>query len=788
MSEQTTEQLPTTILFTHYGDDWIRGSERCLLDLLKHLDKKRFKAVLWCNQPIMVEAAKALDIEVYCSNFPILFGWQPPRYHIVGFFDLINEAIKLIKDHDIKLIHANSAAPCQWLTFVSQRTNVPLICHMHSTYQLRDRLTLGLYQANMLVGVSKYVVEPLIQDHKPSTEITVIANGIDTERLLNQPIVNLRAELNIDADDFVLACLGSLIHRKGVDLLIDTVATLTEKQIAVHLLVIGEGPENDNLKAQIAQLDLQGKVSLLGERSNAVGILRGSADLFVSAAREEAFGLVFAEASLAGLAIVAPKTGGIPDVVVDQQSGLLVPTEDVDALVNAITKLYHDPMLRAQMAKAGQQHVYKNFTIEQNCKQFEALYEQQLTNPAPKKPWHHFAGSLVKSIFMALKNSYHRKMQKTAKGEKKRHLIVIDPTAFSGGSKVATESILRLLDAQKIRITVLTADKSSWLDTNIKSISLYEPKWLAQQEQGIPYFVRHAFIALNLLLTRLRFGRFDLALGASGPGVDLALYLLRPLMKFKVMQLIHGPVAKSRTIARCLKAAHEVYYLQSSYASLHTALSTLDPAQELLPENFYLLKNGLSEDRWPSACQTEKQSIFWAASLLKWKGLDTLLAALQEMPTNNRPPTQICYIRPNGVQLPVTEAPVAITHVDWYENPINLDQVRASANIFVSTSNKEPFGLSILEAMAAGQCVLIPADGAYWDSVLIDNIDCIKYTPDDPKDLQEKLLMLAEDMPLVIKIGTQAAEISLNYRAKKQYQNIVAGIEQAMAINADKKA
>lgn len=781
MADQTTKQIPTTILFTHYGDDWIRGSERCLLDLITHLDKRKFKAILWCNQAIMVEAAKELNIEVYRSDFPLLFGWQAPRYHIVGFFDLIKEALTLIKKHHVKLIHANSAAPCQWLTFASQKSNVPLICHMHSTYQLRDRLTLGLYQTNLLVGVSEYVVEPLVNDNKPSNEITVIPNGIDTERLLNQPVVNLRDTLKIDAEDFVLACLGSLIHRKGVDLLIDAVAALREKKIPVHLLVIGEGPENDNLAAQIAQLNLQDNVSLLGERSHAVGILRGSADLFVSAAREEAFGLVFAEASLAGLAIVAPKTGGIPNVVVDQESGLLVPTEDVNALVEAIHSMYLAPKRRTEMAKAGQQHVYQHFTIEENCKQFEALYAQQITNPTAKKSGYGFAGSLLKSITTALINSYRRKAQKYAKAEQKRHLIVIDPTAFSGGSKIATESILGLLDPQKMKVTVLTADKLSWHDSNIKRVFLYEPKWLATRECGIPYFVRHAFIALNLIITRLRFGRFDLALGASGPGVDLALYLLRPLLKFKIIQLIHGPVAKSRTIARCLKAAEEIYYLQSSYTSLQRALSTLAAPQDALPENFYLLQNGLSEDRWPSACQTENQTLFWAASLLKWKGLDTLLLALDQIPATRRPPTQICYIRPKGVQLPISNAPVSMLHVDWYENPNNLDQVRASANIFISTSKNEPFGLSILEAMAAGQCVVIPADGAYWDKILSDNVDCIKYQPGDPQDLQAKIVMLTDNMPLVVQIGARAAEISLDYRAKQQYKNIVAGIEKNSA-------
>ena len=358
----------------------------------------------------------------------------------------------------------------------------------------------------------------------------------------------------------------------------------------------------------------------------------------------------------------------------------------------------------------------------------------------------------------------------------KRHLIIVDPTAFNGGSKVATESILRLLDNQQLRITVLTADKSSWLANNIRHVYLQEAKWLAQKEQGLGYFIRHAFIAFNLLLIRLRFGRFDIALGASGPGVDLALYLLRPFMNFKIIQLIHGPVAKSRTIARCLKVAQKVYYLHSSYDSLQSALSTLQPIPKCLPSNFHLLKNGLREDNWPTACQRHTAIIFWAASLLKWKGLDTLLLALKEISVTQRPRTRICYIRPQGVRLPISNAPIEVEKINWFESPKNLDSIRASANIFVSTSKNEPFGLSILEAMAAGQCVLIPADGAYWDKKLTDKVNCIKYQPDDALDLQQKILSISNNMALISQLGDQAASLALNYRASKQYKNIVESI------------
>jgi glycosyltransferase involved in cell wall biosynthesis len=378
MTELDINPQPIRILFTHYGDNWIRGSERCLLDLLRHLDKAQFTAVLWCNQQMMVDEAHKLGIEVYHSDFPLLLGWQAPHFYFRAFFSLIKQAVKLLDKHHINIIHANSAAPCQWLNFAARKRNIPLICHLHSIYQLRDRLTLGLYQVPMLVGVSRYVLSELQKDNVPDARMHVIANGIDTQKLLAQKKRDLRPDLAINADDFVIATVGSLIKRKGVDLIIAALAQLVAKKLPVHLLIIGEGPEKKNLKQQIQRLGLQQNVTLLGEQENVLGILRGSADLFVSAAREEAFGLVLAEAGLAQLAVIAPAIGGICDVVVDGQSGLLVPSEDIDALSTAIHKLYLSPALCHAMGQAGRDHVVKEFSIEQNARRFEILYKQML--------------------------------------------------------------------------------------------------------------------------------------------------------------------------------------------------------------------------------------------------------------------------------------------------------------------------------------------------------------------------------------------------------------------------
>ncbi|WP_022941055.1 glycosyltransferase family 4 protein [Psychromonas hadalis] len=359
----------------------------------------------------------------------------------------------------------------------------------------------------------------------------------------------------------------------------------------------------------------------------------------------------------------------------------------------------------------------------------------------------------------------------------KIHLVVIDAIAFNGGSKVATQSILRQLDSAKVSISILTADKQAWTNPSMTKVPLYELPFLANKEQGLAYFLRHFIIAINLLLLRVRLGHIDITVGASGPGVDLAMYMLKPLLKTRIVQFIHGPVATSRTICRCLNHAEQVYYLHSTRASLQKALQIFTPLSTTLPAHFFLFENGLCDQSWPTRCQTHSPVIFWAASLLKWKGLDLFVEALTGIDAMQRPLTHICYIKPQSTILALSDAPVPLTNVHWYESPSNLDEVRARANIFVSSSDNEPFGLSILEAMAAAMCVLIPDDGAYWDNLLENKVNCIKYRAGDSHDLQQKLLMLSNDLPLLTKVGLHASKLALNYRASTQYQFIKNNIE-----------
>ena len=75
----------TNILFTHFGDDWIRGSERCLLDLLQYLNDDQYTSIVWCNSNVMEREVKKLGITVIKSEFTLLFGWENSKYNFVNY-------------------------------------------------------------------------------------------------------------------------------------------------------------------------------------------------------------------------------------------------------------------------------------------------------------------------------------------------------------------------------------------------------------------------------------------------------------------------------------------------------------------------------------------------------------------------------------------------------------------------------------------------------------------------------------------------------------------------------
>lgn len=370
----------TTLLFVHYGDDWIRGSEVCLINLIKSINHQKYNCILWCNQQRLADQVEKQVSASYVTPFTLLLGWQAPRFSLLNWHEFYQQGKDLINRHHVDLIHCNSAAPCQWMTMVARHTQTPIVTHLHTQYPLRDRLSLGIHFSPKLVTVSDAIGQSLLHDGYDKEGITIIPNGINTSKLNAQAPTLLRDQLNIDKSAFVLATSGSLIHRKGVDLIIDSLNQIDAVMLNIHLIVIGEGEERATLEEQVARLNLNNNVHFLGEQCNVVGLLKSNINAYISGARDEAFGLALVEASLAQLPVIAPMVGGIPEVITHYETGLLTQPEDSDSFAKAIMVFIQNPHLAEQMGRKGKETVYRYFTLSQYSQQFENVYEEQLNN------------------------------------------------------------------------------------------------------------------------------------------------------------------------------------------------------------------------------------------------------------------------------------------------------------------------------------------------------------------------------------------------------------------------
>ncbi|NVC63867.1 glycosyltransferase family 4 protein [Vibrio sp. 05-20-BW147] len=377
----------------------------------------------------------------------------------------------------------------------------------------------------------------------------------------------------------------------------------------------------------------------------------------------------------------------------------------------------------------------------------------------------------------------------------KRNILIFDPIGYMGGSKIATLEMLQVGQNQPMHFYIISANPDNWREqgNNCTIFKLPTMAFLIS-EQGWKYWAMQGFYLLMLMIIALRLPKIHQLMGISGPGVDMPLYLYKSLFDTPIVQVIHGNVARSRSIGYCLSIAEKVFYLPCTKKSLFGALcryyekqpnirSNSEMAQALFERhNFIAFTNGLSQEKWPTPCNPNGSKLFWAASLLKWKGLDLFVEALKIQPQDLH--AHICYIQPQQTQLPVSEPDRSLPYSHWYQQPSNLDEIRARCSIFVSTSHNEPFGLSILEALAAGMAVIIPDDGAFWAEKLVDGEHCLKYQPNSARDLRLKIERLLASPATRKRLSQNAKNLARLYRSELCYKAIVESLSQTNPIKA----
>ena len=224
-----------------------------------------------------------------------------------------------------------------------------------------------------ILAISEGVRQALIQSGVAATRIEVVPSGIDLEPFqapFDRP--GVRRRLGLAEGDLLILQIGALApHKSQTDLLRAAAAALARRQ-DLRFWIAGEGPLRAELEAEHRALKLGEAVRLLGFREDVTELLR-SADLFVVSSYLEGMGTSILDAMAAGLAVVATRVGGIPEIVEHDATGILVPPRDPEALAAAILDLAGDPARRAALGAKGRERV-RAFSADATAERTRAAY------------------------------------------------------------------------------------------------------------------------------------------------------------------------------------------------------------------------------------------------------------------------------------------------------------------------------------------------------------------------------------------------------------------------------
>jgi glycosyltransferase involved in cell wall biosynthesis len=212
--------------------------------------------------------------------------------------------------------------------------------------------------------------------HTNPSKLRVIRNGVAlVEPLSAGDRSAWRRRMAASDDDLVIGCVGNYRAVKRHPLLIDAFATLARERSDLRLVLVGDGETRPDLARQIASLGLERRIRLHGSEVDPRPMY-GAFDIVVQSSKSEGLPNVLLEAAAAGRPIVATAAGGSTEIVVDGETGLLVPIEDRDALTSALRRAIDDPDLRARIGSAAREHVDANFGMGRYVRQWGDLYEE----------------------------------------------------------------------------------------------------------------------------------------------------------------------------------------------------------------------------------------------------------------------------------------------------------------------------------------------------------------------------------------------------------------------------
>ncbi len=353
----------------------LAGAQRISLNILRNLDKDKYDKWLICapdntgrDKSLITEAEK-IGIKVITLNC---------LKREIGFHDIraFIKIYKICKQEKFDIVHTQSSKPGILGRLASKISGCKKTIHTvqgHSFHKYEKpwnrifflilEIITGLF-SDKIVLVNHYYKKDFW--FIPSKKISVIYNAVDFTKL---------KEKHERKDDLIkLIFVGRLDKAKSPVDFLKAINIVVKKYDNVRATIVGDGEYYSEMKRFILEHNMENVISLLGWRSDVPALL-AEHDIFCLTSIYEAFGLVFCEAGYTGLPSVATNVEGIPEVVVNNKTGILVPPKQPVLFAEAIIKLIKNRRLASDMGKSAKIYVSKNFGLSNMIERYKELYE-----------------------------------------------------------------------------------------------------------------------------------------------------------------------------------------------------------------------------------------------------------------------------------------------------------------------------------------------------------------------------------------------------------------------------
>ncbi|HDO26248.1 MAG TPA: glycosyltransferase [Nitrospirae bacterium] len=355
-----------------HGSAGIGGTEKIAFEFLKKIDKERFETCVLFDCPegdiqhyYEKEKISFMNSLGLLKNIRFILGFAPDIVHLYGL--RVNLKWRLL----LRLLGLRNVVGT-----LEGLTNTGRVGFWRIKSDVWTSCFLRKY-----IAVSGKIAGYLKDKGLSEDKIELIYNGVEAGKF-NKPLllekkVDLKKHLGVPLDSIVISCVANLRPVKGHIFLIKALSILKEMNFSV--LIIGEGDLKDRLVERSAEKGLDDKVFFLGGRTDIPELL-AITDIFVLPSLSEGMPVSVMEAMASGVPVVATDVGGVSELVIDGETGFLVPSQTPELLAEKISILMDDEELRKTMGRKGLERIKSQFAFETMVRKTEDLYRRLFSN------------------------------------------------------------------------------------------------------------------------------------------------------------------------------------------------------------------------------------------------------------------------------------------------------------------------------------------------------------------------------------------------------------------------